>query len=585
MSLNAFRLSLLFCLLVVFSEISAQKPLNPIVDKGPKSKIELIKADSLIGTSGLNSLRTFYGHVRFFHRGVFLNCQKAIHNTGSNNLVAYGNILINQGDTLTITGDTLFYDGDTRIARIQGRKVILTDDDITLVSKKMNYDLNTDVAYYPIPGVINQDSVVLSSNKGYYNTTTKLFNYIGNVEILHPDFVLCTDTLDYDSNTKRADFNSYTTITSADGTLSANEGYYFTDSKKSKFFGRSFMENAEYTLTADTLDFDLEIEEGFGIGHVEFFSKADSLLLNGDYGEKLSSKGFTKISGNTLMRSVSDGDTLFLSAEYIIAYNSIDSVIQKPIDSLFVDTTKNTIDLSKTDTASNVQLEIIVPDSALLINKLPGDSLSAKPKDKNKIEFIIANGNVKIYRDDFQSICDSLNYNLIDSSIVFLGNPMIWSTDNQLEGDTIEVHMVNNKIKTMFLRQNSFVIAQDSAFNFNQIKGRGIVAAFDSLTNIQTVHVDGNGESIYFAMDDANKLIGLNRVECSRMVLNFLNRKVKRISFMGSPESRLIPPNEIGSNQIKLDDFSWEIEKKPTKKQVVGSYFADDIVEMELTPN
>ena len=194
-------------------------------------------------------------------------------------------------------------------------------------------------------------------------------------------------------------------------------------------------------------------------------------------------------------------------------------------------------------------------------------------KDGTKMEFIIANGNVKIYRDDFQSLCDSLNYNLIDSTISFIGNPMIWSTDNQMEGDTIEAYMVNNKINRMLLKQNSFVIATDSAENYNQIKGRQIIAYFDSLTNIETVVVDGNGESIYFALDDQMKLIGLNRVECSKMRLNFIDRKVKRIAFMGNPESKLIPPNEIGEEQVKLENFSWEIDRKPTKNEVIGSNF------------
>jgi lipopolysaccharide assembly outer membrane protein LptD (OstA) len=573
----------------------AQRPLNEPVDKGPKSKIELIKADSLLGVNGLDPRRTFYGRVQFFHRGVYLNCRKAIHNAGTNNLVAYGDILINQGDTLTITGDTLFYDGNTRLAKIQGRKVILKDDEMTIESKRMEYDLNIDEAYYPVPGVIHQDSVILSSDRGYYNTESKIFKYIGNVEILHPDFTLCTDTLDYNSETKKADFNSFTTINSPDGNLSANKGYYFTDTKISKFYGRSFLENDEYTLAADTLDFDLSIEEGFGRGNVEFFSKTDSLILNGTYGEKLSSKGYTKITGNTLMRSVSNGDTLYMSADYIIAYNSIDSVIQKMTikeDSLMRSTELNNQPISSTDTAeihieplgevktwdSTFTEEPVIVEVAENSEFTSGKNVLDKleepeNKDGTKMEFIIANGNVKIYRDDFQSLCDSLNYNLIDSTISFIGNPMIWSTDNQMEGDTIEAYMVNNKINRMLLKQNSFVIATDSAENYNQIKGRQIIAYFDSLTNIETVVVDGNGESIYFALDDQMKLIGLNRVECSKMRLNFIDRKVKRIAFMGNPESKLIPPNEIGEEQVKLENFSWEIDRKPTKNEVIGSNF------------
>jgi lipopolysaccharide export system protein LptA len=565
--LKIFRYLILLPLFIIQGKSLAQRTLNPSIDRGPKSTIQLIKADSLVVQSGDTQIRTFYGDVQFYHRGVYMNCRRAIHNSGTNNLVAYERIKINQGDTLTITGDTLYYDGNSRIANIYGRKVVLKDKDMTLTSKRLNYDLNTDLAFYSRPGMIHQDSIQLSSSTGYYNTSTKVFNYFGDVEILHPDFTLCTDTLDYDSNTKRADFETYTTINSPDGNLSATKGYYFTDTKKSRFFGRSLVENQEYTLEADTLDFSLKTEEGYGVGQVAFFSKKDSLFLNGDYGEKIASKGFTKISGNTLMRSISNGDTLFLRADYIHAYQNIEDVIPR----------KSLIETKKLD--SLVVDSLAVPLLNPKINRLDSLKLaesivdSTEKSEVKKMEFIIAYGQVKIYRNDFQSICDSLNYNLIDSVITFIGEPLIWSDENQLEGDTITAYMANNKIQSMFLNQNSFVIAMDTVKNFNQIKGRKINAVFDSQTQIKQVDVEGNGESIYYALDDANKLIGLNRVQCSKMRISFMDKKVKRIAFIGSPESKLIPPPEIGEKEQILNSFSWKIEARPTKEEVIGSNF------------
>lgn len=48
---------------------------------------------------------------------------------------------------------------------------------------------------------------------------------------------------------------------------------------------------------------------------------------------------------------------------------------------------------------------------------------------------------------------------------------------------------------------NSFVASQDSLRNFNQIKGRKMIAHFSgSLINFVTVN--GNGESIYHALQE-----------------------------------------------------------------------------------
>ena len=49
-----------------------------------------------------------------------------------------------------------------------------------------------------------------------------------------------------------------------------------------------------------------------------------------------------------------------------------------------------------------------------------------------------------------------------------------------------------------------------------------MTAYFKKNSNIDHIDVNGNGESIYFALDEANKLIGMNKVECSNMIISFV---------------------------------------------------------------
>ena len=81
---------------------------------------------------------------------------------------------------------------------------------------------------------------------------------------------------------------------------------------------------------------------------------------------------------------------------------------------------------------------------------------------------------------------------------------IIWNIDSQLEADFIKAFLEENKIQQMDLSKKSFVISRDTIGNYNQIKGREIIAIFDSTTAISNVNVDGNGESLYFALDDFN---------------------------------------------------------------------------------
>lgn len=509
----------------------SQKPLNPPINTGPKTKIELLSADSLVGTNQAGiTLYQFFGNVAFKHKGAILYCQQAIQNLTTNTVDAYGKVKIVQGDTLTVTGDTLYYDGNVRFAKVLGKVVTLKDKKVTLKTKRVEYDMARSNAYYPVLGEITDEDKTLTSNRGFYNTKLKIFNYKENVVIKHPKYTIKTDSLEYNANSKLATFKTITRIEGKDNEMIvANSGTYNTQTQQSNFKGRSSVINNDYTLVGDTLNFDNQTESGIAKGNVEFISYKDKVILNGDRMIRDGAVGYTQVIGNALMRNFQEKDTLFVRAEQFHAYEDVDST-QKV----------------KTDTV----------------------------KKERKMKKLIADGKVKVFRFDMQSLCDSLYYNLKDSSIYFYKSPILWTKNNQLEADSIWLTMKNNKIDRMYLRVKSFVVSQDTSMNFNQIKGRKITAVFNQSTSLENVIVEGNGESVYYALDDKNRLIGVNRVDCGKMNLKFVENKVNRIAFVGKPDARLVPPKEITNEEVKLDSFEWKIDKKPTKEEVVGSKIA-----------
>lgn len=534
---KGFNVVHLIAFLLISTFTFAQKPLNPPPPPPSGSIIRLLSADSLLGVNQLPFVtRQFLGNVSFSHRGAILYCQSAIQNETINRLEAFGKIRIVQGDTLTITGDTLYYDGNTRFARVLGKKVVLTDKKVTLTTRVVEYDIQHNRAYYPVRGEIVQDSSILRSEKGYYNTRSKIFNYKENVEIINPKYTITTDSLQYNANTKIAYFKAPTLIKSKDGDIVANAGStYNTETQQSNFKGRSKIINEDYTLTGDTLDFDQKTESGIAKGNVELVSKKDKIILNGNTGVRDGKTGFTKIMGNALMRNTAERDTLYLSADTLYAYESKDSV------------------------------------------QIKTDTLTKNKKNEGaaaKMEKLIAFGHVKVYRSDMQSRCDSLLYDLKDSVIHFFSKPILWSVQNQSEADTIHVYMKNRRVNRMYMINQGFVIARDTAQNFNQIKGRKITALFNAQTRIEQVIVDGNGESIYYALDDKNRLIGVNRVECSKMNMKFKENQINRISFLGKPDSKLVPPAELTNDTNRLDGFNWQEKEKPTKEEILGLKFA-----------
>ncbi len=547
----AFRIVLsLFPLLVALTLMaqaqSGRPPVRPAGDQ-----IELRHADSLVisNTPG-QSIRRVYNNVLFRQKGMLMYCDLAIQNATTNVIEAYGNVRLVQGDTVSVRGDTMFYYGNVRQANVSGH-VVLRDRKVTLTTAKLDYDLISGIAHYPTPGRIVDKENVLTSREGFYDTRTKLFTFRQDVKLVNPKGTLTADSLLYNSTTRLATFQGPTRIVNKDGVLTAVAGQYNTVSGISNFQRRATVETPKYRLTGDTLYYDNLADLGIADGHVIMVAKDKKAVITGDHVRYNGKAGVSRVTGHPVAKSVVSNDTLYMRADTLFSFD----------------------------------------------NKV------------TNARRLLGQKNVFVYKTDLQIKCDSLIYDTIDSTLYFYKKPIIWSQNRyQMEADSMRALMKNDKINTMFLRGHAFSISLDTLNNFNQVKGRTITALFatkltpvtaapaktntarrtgksvpptrttparsltigqQERTELERVLVDGNGQSIYFAVDDKNKLIGMNHVECSRMNLEFADNKVKQIRFYGRPDAQFVPPQEFSSDTQELDGFRWREEEKPTKNQVL----------------
>jgi hypothetical protein len=91
-----------------------------------------------------------------------------------------------------------------------------------------------------------------------------------------------------------------------------------------------------------------------------------------------------------------------------------------------------------------------------------------------------------------------------------------------------------------------------------------MIAQFDS-SRINNIDVTGNGESIYYLLDEGDSiLMGLNKMICSDMKIRFGEaNELSNITFFKDPEARLIPPHEITQEDTRLDGFAWREQERP----------------------
>ncbi len=475
-----------------------------------QDKLEMINTDVLeLGKVNGQSVHRLIGHVVFKQQDMIIHCDSAIKPIKKGEpIYAYGHVKMNQGDTTTLTSQTMTYDPNTKVA-IFRTNVVFKDKKSTLTTEVLEYNTATKNATYKSFAKIVDQKSVLTSEYGTYNSQTKMFYFRKNVKAVGPQGTLITDTLDYNTNTKTAIFRGPSELVKIDGVVHADYGEYKTDESVSRVKGRAKVESGNYIISGDNM-FNDELHKMTIIkNNVTILSVKDQIIIEGDEVHYFGKKGYSKVFGNPVMKSFAEPDTLFIIADTLI---SIDN---------------------------NIEAE----------------------------KRLYAFHNSKIFRNDIQGKCDSLVYNFGDSTIHFFHDPVLWSEGNQILADSIHIQMANKTIDKLHMNTNSFIISTDSLKNFNQVKGRRMIAHFEKST-IQKVNVYGNGESIYFALEEDTAVIGMNKVVCSDMIINFDSSKVSTITFLTSPEGLFIPPHEIQEPERRLKGFKWRITERPLIAEV-----------------
>ncbi|MBK9012921.1 MAG: hypothetical protein IPM82_01925 [Saprospiraceae bacterium] len=346
------------------------------------------------------------------------------------------------------------------------------------------------------------------------------------------------------------------------------------------------------------MDYDKERELGIAEGNVIWQDTTEKLTVVAEFAEHSKQRNYLKASGGKygrpLLIKVIDGDSLYVSADTLMSLQP-DTVAVIKTDSLQLTAAdsssagKPTAPISqKPDNQPNkrpvkqpepaipqklfdipsekdsLKVEPIVPQDSILLDSTiaPNRQSSIANRQSEDHRIILAFHDVRIFKSNLQALCDSLSYSSVDSMFRLFKQPIIWSDTSQFTADTVNIQLANDKIDRIFIRQNSFIINSPDEFFFNQIKGKNSIAMFDS-SELRRVRVEGNAESVYYALDDDKAYIGVNKTVCSEMLIHFGNNEVEGIKFYTQPKATLFPMAKADHEGLKMAGFSWQIERRP----------------------
>ncbi len=478
-----------------------------------QTQVDIKQANFLEGGKRNNELyQKLIGNVIMTQNTTTIYCDSAYFFKTTNRVEAFGHVKIADGDSVTITSRRLEYDGNEKLAKLRGNVVFTKLKTATLYTDFLDFDRIKNEAFYFNGGKLVDSVNVLNSRKGYYNINTNMMSFKKDVDVKNPDYTMQSDSLQYNSRTKIIYFRSSTTVINTDGDRFDYEGGEYNTTNKLSDLIIGTLDTKSYSVKAVSFDLDDRTKFYKLRKNVVMVSKEEQLIIYGDAMDYDRKNGISKVYNKAYFAKIlGNNDTLFIGADTLVSIES--------------------------DDASKKQ--------------------------------ILAYNNVKIFRTSMQGLADSLEYRALDSTVYFYTKPILWSDGNQITADSMRLQIKNNKPFKMFMNGNSFVISKDSLLNFNQIKGRKMTASFSN-SAISRVVVEGNGESIYFALDEEDQsFMGMNKTVCSNITIRFQNGQVNNLTFYTNPDAQFIPPHELKEDDMQLRGFSWLENLRPTRSDVV----------------
>jgi lipopolysaccharide export system protein LptA len=478
-------------------------PAKSVAQKKSKVYVERTKIQRYTEGMGIERL---LGDVIMRHEKTKFYCDSAYLHDKQNSFEAFGNVHIEVNDSVDVYGDRLHYDGNTRIAELFNN-VKLVDKKTVLTTDHLVYNRNTKTAFYDDWGTIVSEDNNLVSKRGYYQTDSKIFYFRKDVVLTNSESETYSDTLVYNTINETAYFQGPTVIRGKESTIYTESGWYNTKTDFSKLIKRPVISSSEQTVTADSIYYNNRNYYGRTFGHVQVVDTLHQIVIRGKFGELWDKKGISYITDSAVAITYDDRDSMFIHSDTMWMYFD---------------------------------------------------------KDRNAKK-MLSYYNVRFYRDDMQGRCDSMSYNMADSTIRLYHDPVLWSGVNQLTADSINIAVINNRVDSLVMYNTAFIVSKDSTNSYNQIRGKDMVGYFKN-NELHKITVDGNAQTVYYIREDDGYLIGINLAEASSMIIRLIDNDVDNINYRSKPIEVMYPEKDLPEDMKKLKGFNWQEILRPRSK-------------------
>ena len=452
------------------------------------------------------------GNVRVNHEGVVFTCNKAYVFEKENYLKAFGEVQMVQGDTLFLNSKYAEYSGDVKKAFATGN-VIMRSPESTLVTDTINFDRNTQEAFYNSLGMITNKENILRSKSGRYYANEKKFKFLTAVTITNPKYTIKSNHLDYYTNSGHSYLFGPSTITSKENFIYTEKGFYDTKKNFAYFKRKSYIKYKDRRIEGDSLYYDRNREFASATNNVKITDSINKGIIKGHYAE--------------IYRNLKTEKDSMMITKRAVAITLVDK------DSMYVHGKK------------------------MIITGKTGERI------------VRAFNNVRFYKTDLSGKCDSIHSDQKTGLTKLIKNPILWNYENQMTGDIM--YLIGNKqtekLDSLKVLNNAFIISKDTlSTGYNQVKGQNLYGKFED-NKLREVDIIKNTEVIYYVRTDNQELIGINKSVCSKINMLLDKNTIETITNFNQIDGDIYPETELPENARKLRGFIWRGDERIKTKE------------------
>ncbi|MFN2262275.1 MAG: OstA-like protein [Psychroflexus sp.] len=444
--------------------------------------------------------------VYFLHEGVEVWCDRAIFYQNEDFFKAFGNVRMKQGDTVNMTSKYAEYNGDTQFA-FASEDVLLETPSNQLTTDSLFFNRKTQQAFYRSGGKVKDSASTITSQIGRYFMNLEKYAFKNNVKVRNPEYNIDSERLDFYSELGHAYLYGPSTITSETSVVYCERGFYDTRKDKGFFVKNSKIDYENRLLEGDSIYFDRQRSFASATNNIKVTDTINKSVIRGHYAEVFREKDSVFITKRPYASIKQDQDSLFISSDTLM--------------------------------------------------------ITGKPEFREMRAFYDA----RIYKTDLSGKADSIHTSEKTGITKMIRKPVLWSGNSQITGDTI--HLLSDteteKLDSLKVFYDSFMIQKDSIEGYNQIKGKELFGLFED-NEIYEVDVVKNTETIFYIRDDQSELVGINKSLSAKIKLLFEEQEISDVIYYKNVDSDTYPKSLFPENGAKLKDFNWRGEEQLLQK-------------------